>query len=83
MEIFFYVGVVLLVLGSLWLLAVAFNESIWWGLGCIIVPFVSMLFIVSHFKECAKPILLQLAGLALMLVVPVLTGAGVIGSRAF
>jgi len=49
--------------GGLWFLMVAFEEGIGWGLGCLLVPFVSLIFLVTHWDEAGKPFLVQLAGM--------------------
>ena len=61
-------GTILLVIGfigifvcSIWFLVVAFQESPLWGLGCIFVPFVSLIFLIMHWDKAAKPFLAQLA----------------------
>jgi len=69
-------GMILLAIGGIgmfvsgiWLLVVAFQESIWWGLGCILVPFVALIFVAMHWDKAGKPFLVQLACL-----VPYLAG---------
>jgi hypothetical protein len=63
------VGVVLWVLGllagivgGLWLVAVAFQESVPWGLGCLFVPLVGVVFAIMHWEDAAKPFVLALGG---------------------
>jgi hypothetical protein len=63
------IGMLIAVVGGLWFLLVAFQESILWGLGCLFVPFVSLIFLVMHWDKAAKPFLVQLAG-----VVPLILG---------
>ncbi len=63
------IGGIMVLIGSLWLLLVAFQEGILWGLGCIILPFVSLIFLVMHWDVARRPFFVQLAGL-----VPVFLG---------
>jgi hypothetical protein len=60
-------GLVVLV-GAIMMLVAAFKESLMWGLGCLILPFVSLVFLVMHWQVAKKPFLIQLAGLAVMAV---------------
>ena len=75
-------GMILLVIGfigmfitSIWFLIVAFQESPLWGLGCIFLPFISLIFLVMHWDKAAKPFLASLA-----CILPVVAGM-MIGSR--
>ena len=56
------IGLALAVIGGIWLLVVAFKTSILWGLGSLLVPFVSLVFVVMHWQASKNPFLLQLAG---------------------
>ena len=49
-------GIIGLVYG-IKLLALAFHESIWWGLGYLLIPFVGLIFIILHWYETKKPFL--------------------------
>jgi hypothetical protein len=71
--VLFVVGMIISLVGSIWFLVVAFKESLLWGLGCLIVPFVGLFFLISHWNEAAKPFgisfgggLLMVIGIALM-----------------
>jgi hypothetical protein len=76
-------GMILLVIGSLisavggiWFIMEAFQESILWGLGCIFVPFIPLIFLIMHWSKCAKPTLVMLVGSALAIIGVVLVGMG-------
>ena len=60
-------GVILFLGGEIWFLVVAFQKSVWWGLGCIFLPFVSLIFLVMYWKEAVWPFLVSLAGSALII----------------
>ena len=79
------VGMILMGLGSIgvivtgiWLLILAFQESILWGLGYIFVPFVSLIFVIMHWDKAAKPFLIGLA-----CILPMVLGMFLAGSAAF
>lgn len=62
------VGVILSVVGSIWFLIVAFQESVLWGLGCMFLPFVSLIFLISHWRDAAKPFGVSLLGSLIMVI---------------
>jgi hypothetical protein len=64
----FYLGSVVALVGAIWLLVVAFKESVWWGLGSIFIPFVSLVFVIMHWQVSKKPFLIQVAGVVLCVV---------------
>jgi hypothetical protein len=61
------VGLALMVLGGLVFVVKAFRESVLWGLGVLLLPFVSLVFLVLHWRQAKDPFLLQLIGLGVML----------------
>lgn len=76
------IGTILMVLGlivgsvgGIWLLIEAFKTSVWWGLGCLLIQFVSLIFIIMHFDVAKKPFFISLAGTAIailgMMLIPV------------
>ncbi len=65
------IGYILLGLGFLiglyWqlrFLAVAYDRSVWWLLGCLLVPFVDFVFLCLNFRAIRKPFGLSLLGFA-------------------
>lgn len=42
------------------LLVKAFQTSVWWGLGSLFVPFVSLIFVIVHWQVAKKPFLMGL-----------------------
>ncbi|HOY21876.1 MAG TPA: hypothetical protein PK002_01920 [Cellvibrio sp.] len=60
-------GLAMLVIGGLWLIIEAFKTSILWGLGCLIITPVSLVFIFVHWDKAKSPFILQLVGLALII----------------
>ena len=62
-------GVILSVIGGIWFLIVAFQESVLWGLGCMFVPFVSLIFLITHWRDAAKPFGVSLLGSVMVLMV--------------
>lgn len=64
----FYFGLLILVIASIGFLIAAFKESIWWGLGCLLLSPVSLIFLIMHWHQAKNPFFLQLIGLAIMCV---------------
>ena len=63
------VGSIVSLVGGIMFLIVAFQESILWGLGCLFIPFVALIFLIMFWDKASKPFLIQLAG-----IVPIFVG---------
>jgi len=55
-------GIVLLIVGELWLVAIAFSESRSWGVGCLLLPFVTLYFAITRFENAKFPFGIWVAG---------------------
>ena len=60
------IGWLVCAIGGIWSLVVAFRTSILWGLGCLFVPFVSLIFLILHWHDAKKPFGVELLGLAII-----------------
>jgi len=69
-------GAIISLVGGIMLLIGAFRASIWWGLGSIFVPFVSLIFVITHWATAKRPFLIQLAGVVLVFIGAGLAAAG-------
>jgi uncharacterized membrane protein len=67
MEIITYIGIIISVIGAIGFLVAAFRESILWGLGCLFISPVSLVFLILHWSEAKNPFFLQLVGIALII----------------
>ena len=72
--ILFFVGAIVAFIGGIWFLIAAFQESVLWGLGCLVLGPVSLIFLILHWDVAGKPFLVQLAG-----VVPMFAGMMMLG----
>ena len=61
-----FLGVVAVVLGGIGTLIASFKTSILWGLGCLFIAPISLLFLIFHWDVARNPFLLQVVGIALM-----------------
>jgi hypothetical protein len=68
------IGMGLGLLGGIWLLIVAFKESIWWGLGSLFIPLVSLIFVVLHWSVAKTPFLISLVSIAMVIAGAFMTG---------
>jgi hypothetical protein len=58
-------GIVLMIIGTVMILRAVFRESVLWGLASILIPIMLLLFVVTHWSETKRGVLLQIAGVAL------------------
>ena len=70
------VGYVVGLVGAIMFLIVAFKESVLWGLGCLFIPFVSLFFLISHWKDAKKAFLIQLIGAVIIILAVLMQGSG-------
>lgn len=56
------IGVILALIGGIGLLIAAFKESVIWGLGCLLVPLVGLIFVVTHWAESKNSFFCQVGG---------------------
>lgn len=61
--ILFIVGLIISTFAGIWFLVVAFRQSVLWGLGCLLVPFVSLIFLIIHWSEAKRPFVWSLIAL--------------------
>jgi hypothetical protein len=55
-------SVVTCLLGFFWMVAVAFQESMLWGLGVLFIPFLAVIFWLTHFREATPPLVIWVIG---------------------
>jgi hypothetical protein len=61
----FWLGVILSLVGGLWIVVNAFRTSVLWGLGSLLVPFVSLVFALLNFADNKVPLLISVIGMVL------------------
>ena len=67
MVILFFIGFLVFFIGGIGTLIAAFRTSIWWGLGCLFIAPVSLLFLITNWGNAKNPFFLQLVGVGIML----------------
>lgn len=56
------IGIIISLVGGIWFLVESFRASIWWGLGVLFVPFVDIIFLITHWNVAAKPFGISVLG---------------------
>jgi hypothetical protein len=72
------IGGIISLIGGIWFLVVAFRETIWWGLGSIFIPFVSLIFLIIHWSDAKKPFFVSLLGAVIVVIAAILMPKGTI-----
>ena len=62
----FFLGLLVVVVGSIMFLVEAFSAGVLWGLACFFLPIVQLFFLVTHWHNAKKAFYVQLAGYALI-----------------
>lgn len=63
-----YLGLAVFIIGGIGTLIASFKTSILWGLGCLFIAPVSLIFLILHWDVAKNPFFLQLVGIALAFV---------------
>lgn len=61
--LFFWLGLIVFIIGGLGFLIATFRAGILWGFSCLILPPVSLIFLFAHWDKAKGPFGLQLIGL--------------------
>lgn len=59
-NILFLVSAIVLIISSIWFLIVAFQNSVFWGLLCLFIPFASIVFAILNWDEAGRPVTYQI-----------------------
>jgi hypothetical protein len=59
-------GGLLALVGGIWFLVESFRKSIWWGLGCLLISPVQLVFLIVHWRVAKKPFAVQMLGLVII-----------------
>jgi len=72
------VGVIISLVGGVWLVILAFRQSLLWGLATVFIPFAALVFAVMFWDEAKRPFFISIAGSAVATLAAFLAvGAGV------
>jgi hypothetical protein len=62
--LFLWLGYALCSLGGLWIVVLAWQKGILWGLGCLLLPFLQLFYVALNWKQAKSAFFLVLAGFA-------------------
>jgi hypothetical protein len=68
------IGVIAVLVAHFWIVIIAFQESLAWGAGSLLVPVVVVVFVISHWGKVAKPFAIYAGGWLIMLLGAALSG---------
>jgi uncharacterized membrane protein len=66
MSILVIIGGLLALVGGIWLIVKAFQDSMFWGICCLFIPMATLLFAVLHWDDVKVPFFLNLGGIILI-----------------
>jgi hypothetical protein len=61
-------GVLIAFIGGIFFLIETFKENIIWGIACIIISPISLVFALLHWDVSKRPVLIQLAGFGVIFI---------------
>ncbi|MDF9387607.1 hypothetical protein EXZ60_01845 [Vibrio sp. 1151_11] len=62
------IGIIIFIIGGIFFLIESFRESVIWGLACLFVAPVVLVFTFLHWDVAKKPFFIQLTGFVVMLI---------------
>ena len=57
------IGSIVSLVGGIWILVIAFQKSVLWGLGCMFIPCVILYFAATNWELTKKPFLIMIGGI--------------------
>ena len=59
------VGALLAVIGNVWIVVLAFRTGLLWGVGCLLLPPLGLVYCAVNFRKTWKPLVVAIIGLAM------------------
>ena len=56
------IGSVIAIVGGIWIVVIAFQDSVLWGLLCLFIPCVALYYVITHWEKTKKPFLIEVVG---------------------
>ena len=69
-----FIGILIAIYGGILFLIATFRESIIWGIACIIISPISIVFALLHWNVSKRPVLIQLSGFAVIFLGAMIAG---------
>lgn len=73
-EIFFFIGLAIFVIGGIGFLVAAFRTSLIWGLGCLLISPIQIVYLFVHWDSAKGPFTVQLFGGLIIFITAFLQG---------
>jgi hypothetical protein len=70
----YVVGIVLSLIGGIWILVLAFRKSILWGLLCLFISPIAIVFAIQNWAIAKRPFLIEIAGVVLLILGAIVQG---------
>ena len=67
------IGYIVMFVGAVWILIIAFKKSVLWGLGSLFIPFVIFVFTFMHWGDSKKPFFIWLIGFVISIIFVILS----------
>jgi len=67
--LFLGLGVTICIVCGIFLMILAFKESILWGVGYLFIPLVALLFVVVHWDKAKEPFLISLLSIPCFIII--------------
>jgi len=61
------IGIIVFFIGAVWFLAEAYHRSIFWLLGCLLIPFLWIIFFVKYWWKMRRPFVVSMFGVVIIL----------------
>ncbi len=68
------IGVTIVLAGTIFFLIESFRASVWWGLACLLLFPVQLVFLIRYWGAAKHPFLIQMLGILCILAGPILAG---------
>ncbi|HWW61807.1 MAG TPA: hypothetical protein VN181_10605 [Thermoanaerobaculia bacterium] len=69
-----FIALIPMIIGHFWLIALAFRESVLWGILCLFVPLATVAFAATNWQVAKKACLVYLSGVGLVVVAGIVAG---------
>ena len=60
------IGIIVFFIGAVWFLAEAYHRSFFWLLGCLLIPFLSIIFLVKYWWKMRRPFVVSMFGVVII-----------------
>ena len=66
--ILYAVGAILAAVGGIWVLVLAFRKSLVWGLLCLFISPIAIVFAIQNWAIAKRPFMIEIVGIVILIV---------------